>query len=118
METAVTLLPILAVLVVGILSPGPSFLLVARTAMAISRTAAIASAVGMAAGASLLATAALLGLNVLFEQIPGAFLALKVIGGVYLLYLAYKTWRGAAVMFAGALAKCAASCSAWRSTVL
>ncbi len=95
METALTLLPILAVLLVGIISPGPSFILVARTAVAISRTSAIASAFGMAAGASLLATAALLGLNALFQQIPGAYVSLKLAGGAYLLYLAYQTWRSA-----------------------
>jgi len=95
METALTIVPILAVLVVGIISPGPSFILVARTAVAISRAAAVASAVGMASGASLLATATLLGLSALFRQIPGAYVALKIIGGTYLLYLAYQTWRGA-----------------------
>jgi threonine/homoserine/homoserine lactone efflux protein len=95
METTLALIPILAVLVVGIISPGPSFILVARTAVAVSRPAAIASAFGMAAGASLLATVALLGLNTAFRQIPGAYVTLKIIGGTYLLYLAYQTWRGA-----------------------
>lgn len=95
MDTLLTLLPILGVLVVGVISPGPSFILVARTAVAISRLAALASAVGMAAGAALLATAALLGLHALLQQIPSAFTALKVVGGLYLLYLALQTWRGA-----------------------
>jgi threonine/homoserine/homoserine lactone efflux protein len=49
----------------------------------------------MATGAIVLAVAALLGLNALLHQIPSAYLALKVIGGIYLLYLAYETWRGA-----------------------
>ena len=95
MELALTLLPILAVLVIGVISPGPSFILVARTAVAVSRSAALSSALGMAAGAALLALAALFGLNVLLQQIPGAYLALKVGGGLYLVWLAWKTWRGA-----------------------
>jgi threonine/homoserine/homoserine lactone efflux protein len=95
METTLALIPILAVLAIGIISPGPSFILVARTAVAVSRVAAISAAFGMATGAVLLAVAALLGLNALLHQIPSAYLALKVIGGIYLIYLAYKTWRGA-----------------------
>lgn len=95
METVLALIPILAVLAIGVISPGPSFILVARTAVAVSRTAAIASATGMATGAFALAVTALLGLNALLHQIPAAYLVLKVAGGTYLLYLAYKTWRGA-----------------------
>jgi threonine/homoserine/homoserine lactone efflux protein len=95
METTLALIPILAVLAIGVISPGPSFILVARTAVAVSRGAAIAAALGMASGAVVLAIAALLGLNALLHQIPSAYLALKLIGGAYLLYLAYKTWRGA-----------------------
>lgn len=95
METTLALLPILAVLAIGVISPGPSFILVARTAVAVSRSAAMSAALGMAAGATLLAVAALLGLNALLHQIPSAYLALKLIGGFYLLYLAYQTWCGA-----------------------
>ena len=95
METTLALIPILAVLAIGVISPGPSFILVARTAVAVSRGAAIAAALGMASAAIVLAVAALLGLSALLHQIPSAYLALKLIGGIYLLYLAYKTWRGA-----------------------
>ncbi len=41
METTLALIPILTVLAIGIISPGPSFILVARTAVAVSRVAAI-----------------------------------------------------------------------------
>jgi threonine/homoserine/homoserine lactone efflux protein len=97
METTLALIPILAVLAMGVISPGRSFILVARTAVAESRAAAVSAAFGMATGAVVLAIAALLGLNALLHQVPSAYLALKVIGGVYLLYLSYKTWRGASM---------------------
>ncbi|MCE1161836.1 MAG: LysE family transporter [Thiomonas sp.] len=96
MHTALTLLSILAVLALGVMSPGPSFLLVARTAVCASRGAAVASALGMAAGATLLCMAALFGLHALFQQIPELFVLLKLVGGAYLLYLAVRIWRGAA----------------------
>jgi len=95
-STVVTIIPILAVLAIGVISPGPSFLMVARTAVAHSRGAGAASAIGMAAGATILAVAALFGLHTLLARLPAAYLGLKVVGGIYLLYLAYRTWRGAA----------------------
>lgn len=96
MHTLLTLLGILAVLALGVVSPGPSFVLVARTAVAVSRRAGLAAAAGMATGATLLCTAALLGLHALFQQIPEIYLVLKIGGGVYLLVLARRIWRGAA----------------------
>lgn len=95
METLTTLAGILAVLFIGVISPGPSFVLVARTAIGNSRTAGVASALGMAAGACLLCIVALLGLHAVLQQVPLAYWALKLAGGVYLLYLAFKIWQGA-----------------------
>lgn len=97
METGLALIPIISVLAIGVISPGPSFILVARTAVAASRAAAVLSALGMASGAIVLAVVALLGLNALLHRIPTAYLVLKVFGGIYLFYLACKTWREAAM---------------------
>lgn len=95
METFTTLASILAVLFIGVISPGPSFVLVARTAIGSSRQAGVASALGMAAGACLLSVVALLGLHALLQQVPWAYWGLKLVGGVYLLYLGFKIWQGA-----------------------
>jgi threonine/homoserine/homoserine lactone efflux protein len=92
MEFAGSLASILAVLIVGVMSPGPSFPLVAQTAVGQSRRAAMASALGMAAGATVLCCLALLGLHALFQQFPGACLVLKIVGALYLLRIAYKMW--------------------------
>lgn len=96
MDTALTVTSILAVLAVGVVSPGPSFILVARAAVACSRTSAMASAIGMASGATIWSLAALLGLHALFVHIPAVYLGMKIVGGLYLVFLAVKTWRGAA----------------------
>ena len=57
------LLAILATLTAGVVSPGPSFLLVARAAVASSRSDGLAAAVGMGAGGVVFAAAALFGLQ-------------------------------------------------------
>ncbi len=95
MDTILTIASIMAVLAIGVVSPGPSFLLVARSAVAYSRGAAMVSAFGMAVGATILSIAALFGLHALLNQIPAAYLGLKVFGGLYLIYLAFMTWRSA-----------------------
>ena len=76
-------------------SPGPSFVLAVRTAAAEGFGAAGALALGFGLGATLWAAAALLGLAVLFEAAPVLLSAMKVAGGLFLLWLAWGLWSGA-----------------------
>ena len=77
----------------GAMSPGVSFLLVARTAMSSSRRAALSVAAGMGFGAFVFAAIALAGLHTLLTLIPSLYTGLKVAGGCYLLWLALKMFR-------------------------
>ena len=86
---------ILGALVVGIVSPGPSFVLVARVAVALSRRDGLAAAVGMGLGGVIFAALALVGLIAVLAQVSWLYLGLKLAGGLYLLYLAVQIWRGA-----------------------
>lgn len=76
------------------MSPGPSFVMVARTAVASTRTNGLAAALGMGMGGIVFAVAALLGLQALLASVPWLYLALKVGGGGYLAYLGYRIWKG------------------------
>ena len=93
MHEYIFILPILLFLLLGVMSPGPSFILVAQTAMAKSRTEAIAVSVGMGVGATIFAIIASVGLFALLETVTWAYIALKVIGGSYLCFLALTMWR-------------------------
>lgn len=81
---------------VGAMSPGPSFVVVARTAIARSRRDGIAAAFGMGTGGALFAAAALLGLHAVLTSVPSLYLMLRIGGAAYLLYLAVRLWHGAA----------------------
>ncbi len=83
----------------GAMSPGVSFLLVARTAMSSSRRAALAVAAGMGFGALIFAAIALAGLHTLLTLVPSLYTGLKVAGGCYLLWLALKMFRRPANRF-------------------
>ncbi len=95
MNTAMTVLSIGSAIAIGAISPGPSFVMVARTAVASTRGNGLAAALGMGAGGIVFATAALLGLQVLLASVPWLYLAFKVAGGGYLAYLGYRIWQGA-----------------------
>jgi threonine/homoserine/homoserine lactone efflux protein len=77
------------------MSPGPSFLLVSRLAIARSRRHALAAALAMGIGATAWAAAALLGLAVVLARNPELYAALRIAGGLYLAFLAVRLWRGA-----------------------
>ncbi len=89
------LLAMLLALGVGAVSPGPSFMMVARTATREGRRPACWVALGMGLGAMLFALAALLGLQAVLKAVPAVYLGFKLLGGAYLLYLGGQIWRGA-----------------------
>jgi threonine/homoserine/homoserine lactone efflux protein len=102
MELPIAIVAILGAVLIGAISPGPSFVLVARTAVAVSRSDGIAAALGMGLGGSIFAAAALLGLQVVLAAVPSLYLGLKIVGAAYLIYLAIRLWRGAAAPIAAA----------------
>jgi threonine/homoserine/homoserine lactone efflux protein len=89
------LLGVWGALGLGVMSPGPSFILVARVAVARSRRQALACALGMGVGGLVFAAAALAGLQAVFRAVPLLYLLLKVVGGAYLLYLGWQIVRQA-----------------------
>jgi threonine/homoserine/homoserine lactone efflux protein len=95
LDPVLALLSITGAMIVGAISPGPSFVFVVRTSLATSRRDGIAAAFGMGVGAVTLATLALLGVRALLVNVDWAYAGFKIIGGLYLLYLAYGLWRGA-----------------------
>jgi threonine/homoserine/homoserine lactone efflux protein len=86
----------MATLAVAILSPGPGIVAVSQAAFRLGRSDATPYALGLALGASAWCLVALLGLTVLFEAVPLALSAFHILGGAYLLWVAFKMWSHAA----------------------
>ena len=95
MNNAFILISIGSAVAIGAMSPGPSFVMVARTAVASTRENGLAAAFGMGIGGMLFAIAALCGLQALLAAVPWLYLTIKVAGGTYLAYLGWKIFRGA-----------------------
>ncbi|SEN07252.1 Threonine/homoserine/homoserine lactone efflux protein [Pseudorhodobacter antarcticus] len=93
--TLEALLTLVAVLTPAILSPGPSIIAAIQLALSQGREKALPYGIGLAFGASLWCLFALFGLAVVFKLYPPLFIAAKVLGGTYLLYMAIGLFRGA-----------------------
>jgi len=95
MSSLSVFLSIAAALSIGAMSPGPSFVMVSRIAVSRSRIDGLAAALGMGLGGVVFSILALAGLTALLSQFEWLYLALKVAGGIYLIYIAFRIWRGA-----------------------
>ena len=82
-------------LLAAIASPGPALLVAIQTSVRSGRRAGMATGAGLGLIAAGWTLTALLGLEAVFRLVPPAYTALKIAGALYLLYLAWKIWRGA-----------------------
>ncbi len=80
---------------VAIASPGPNILAVMGTSMSVGRRSGIALALGVATGSFTWAVLTVAGLSAILATYASALFLIKVFGGLYLLWLAYKSFRSA-----------------------
>ncbi len=75
------------------LTPGPNMAWLALLGASRGRLAALAAVAGVALGLSVAGTAAALGVSTLIGTTPWLFQGLRWAGSLYLLYLAWDSWR-------------------------
>jgi threonine efflux protein len=80
---------------IGVASPGPSTLAVMGMAMAQGRARALALAAGVVSGSLCWGLSAAFGLAALMQRWSAALAAVKVVGGLYLLWMAWQAGRKA-----------------------
>ena len=85
-----------AALLIALISPGPAFLLVLRTGVSCGKSAGLALGAGQGVAAAFWTLAALAGLEGVFHLFPWAYSAVKIVGALYLMYLAWRLWKQAA----------------------
>ncbi|MDF1873433.1 LysE family translocator [Vannielia sp.] len=83
-------------LLAAIASPGPALLVAIQTTLSSGRKAGIAIGYGLGLMAVTWTLLALLGLETIFQLFPWAYSTAKLIGAIYLIYIAWGMWRGAA----------------------
>jgi threonine/homoserine/homoserine lactone efflux protein len=95
MEFLLPLATLAVVQLMAVISPGQSFVFIARTAAADGRAAALLATFGLGLGSCMWAIAAMLGMAIVLQQAAWAYVLLKVAGGLYLMFLAIVMWRHA-----------------------
>lgn len=85
-----------AAFLLAIASPGPNVLAVLGTSMSAGRRPGLALALGVASGSFVWAVLTAVGLSALLATYATALIAIKIVGGLYLLWLAYKAFKSAA----------------------
>ncbi|MEE9336047.1 MAG: LysE family translocator [Granulosicoccaceae bacterium] len=86
----------LSAVMLALMSPGPNIMAVIGTSMGVGRKQGIALALGVGSGTFLWVSLAVLGFTAVISKYAIVMMTLKVLGGLYLLWLGYKALRSAA----------------------
>ncbi len=79
----------------ALMSPGPNVLAIIGTSIQVGRPQSIAMAVGIGSGTFLWVLLAVVGFTTLVSQFAFVMMALKVLGGAYLIWLGFKSLKSA-----------------------
>ncbi len=75
------------------MSPGPAFAVVTQKSLSGGRAAGLAAAAGCTIGLGVWLAATMIGLTFLVSKFWWLYAGLRVLGGVFLIYLAFQLWR-------------------------
>ena len=111
LEQTLLFLPAVAVIIA---IPGPDMLLSLSRGLTQGRLAGVAQALGVGLGIMAHSLLAALGVSALLTASETAFWAMKLIGGVYLIYLGILSWRNASAVASVAAQKAPWMTLFWR----
>jgi threonine/homoserine/homoserine lactone efflux protein len=100
---------------IGVVSPGPNFMVVARRAVAHGRAEALAAVLGVVAVSAVWAGSSLFGVGIVFKLFPWTRLLLKILGAAYLLWAGTRLWKHAGAPLPTAPVEVGARHSLWRA---
>lgn len=93
MMTMIEILPLMLGVLLAQISPGPNMVAVSSFALGATRKAGVFAAAGVASGVFVWAILFAFGVGGLMSAFPQTITAMKIVGGSYLLYLAFKALR-------------------------
>ncbi|CDG54351.1 MULTISPECIES: LysE family translocator [Halomonadaceae] len=85
------LIAVATITVLAVISPGPDFAMVTRNSYAFGSRIGLFSALGIACGVQVHVFYTMFGIAVLIVESPTLFMAMKIIGASYLIFLGYKS---------------------------
>lgn len=91
--TATQLALVLGAQAVALSTPGPALISIVQKAISQGRGPAILFGAGLAFGATSWILASMMGLGLILHRFPQVLVAMTLIGGAYLIYVAVQMWR-------------------------
>lgn len=91
--TAAQLALVLGAQAVALSTPGPALISIIQKAISQGRLPAMRFGAGLAFGATSWIIASMAGLGLILHRFPQVLVALTLIGGAYLIYVAVQMWR-------------------------
>ena len=82
-------------LLAAMASPGPALVVAIRTVLSAGGRAGMAIGCGLGIAAAGWTLAALVGLDAVSTLFPWSYVLVKIVGGLYMSYLAYRIWKAA-----------------------
>ncbi|MBK1787050.1 LysE family translocator [Prauserella cavernicola] len=92
MELSILVAFMVTALVISLV-PGPDMMFIVANGVARGPRAGVVAALGMSTGLAVHTVAAAAGLGALLQAAPAVLDAVRVVGAVFLLYLAWTAWR-------------------------
>ena len=75
---------------VAAMTPGPNFFITIHTAVGTTRRLSFYTVLGIVAGTLIWAVSGYMGISILFKTVPILYISLKIMGGLYLLYVGFN----------------------------
>lgn len=91
------LFAVAVITVLAVISPGADFAMVTRNSYLHGRGAGLLSSAGIALGVQIHVMYTMLGVGLLIARTPALFVAIKIVGAIYLVYIGYKTFFAHAI---------------------
>lgn len=75
---------------VAVMTPGPNFFITVHTAIGTTRRLSLFTVLGIVVGTLVWSISGYLGISILFKSAPMLYYSLKIIGGLYLVYVGFN----------------------------
>lgn len=83
---------VMLITMLAVVSPGPDFAMITRNSYAFGRRAGLVSALGIAVGVQVHVLYTAFGIAAFITGSPAVFVAIKILGAAYLIYLGFATF--------------------------
>ncbi len=90
MDYALVLISVFAIFIPALILPGPDFVAVVRSSMTRGTRAGLLTTLGVSLGLCLYASLSLLGLSAILVKVQWLTVAVRVLGGAYLIFLGIR----------------------------